>query len=883
MLKAELSAINRAPEPIDGAPSAGPAAEAVDVDTAMTAQPGDDAGSSPEKIAHAEHFDDAFHLEQNPDLHKAGTNPAVNYITTGLREDSAARPNLKVAASAPATYGGLPFESVRELVKEHFDEEFYLSKDPALRAANVDPIRHYCELGWREMRDPSLQFSTAYYLESNPNLRKAGLNPLLHYVQHGMREGRQVLPRARRLEFVAFRPLVSVIVPNYNHKAFLAQRLNSILRQTYQNIEVLVLDYCSTDRSMALIKEYEHNHPERIRSILNEKNSGRAFSQWRKGMENTKGDLIWICESDDFCEPDFLEKLVPQFADPSVLLGFGRVQFTDSAGRMVEGLDDYRESAEAGIWNDIQVRPAKDWFCHAFGVSNVIANVGGCLIRRQPVPDDVWDEAGSFHVLGDWYFYLMLANGGRIAYVPDAVAYFRQHGADTSVKAYHGQNFYLEQERVLKLLRTRWDVSEAIARKFYTRVEETYTSTNAQSHVGKLNEFLDVERCMAVPRTARHILVAFHGFHLGGGEFFAIHLANALLRQGFLVSALCLQPTNPIESMRKTLDSRIAVYDADLVREIGVKRFLDTAGVDLISSHIIGAEFFFFVNNREPIDTPYVATLHGSYEASKAKSDALLKFIRGVSHWVYLAEKNLAHLKGIPLADSAISHIGSGMPLDMAPFEQTRGELGIGTSDFVFTLVSRAMPEKGWEEAIQAFLALQARSEQKMYLLFCGSGDEADRLAGLYGHHPNVRFLGFQSRVHGVYRLSDCALLPSRFVGESYPLTLIQAMQVGTPIVATRLGEIETMTTGGDSRAGILIEPDPDNVAFVESLGAAMEKMLNPEFRSARAQDALNIGQRYSIDVMAESYASLFNRVIDEKLTARRKEHIGKDGCSNST
>ena len=100
-------------------------------------------------------------------------------------------------------------------------------------------------------------------------------------------------------------------------------------------------------------------------------------------MDCARGELIWVCESDDFCEHNFLEHIVVHFKDLSVNLGFGRIQYVTSDGQLFPGLDDYREAAENGIWGKALYRPAHRWFCRGFGVSNVIPNAGGAVWRNQ--------------------------------------------------------------------------------------------------------------------------------------------------------------------------------------------------------------------------------------------------------------------------------------------------------------------------------------------------------------------------------------------------------------------------------------------------------------------------------------------------------------------
>lgn len=118
-------------------------------------------------------------------------------------------------------------------------------------------------------------------------------------------------------------PMVSVIIPNYNHAKYLKQRIDSVLNQTYRDFEVIILDDCSSDNgaSRAVIETYRGN-PHISHIVYNEKNSGSTFKQWQKGFSLAKGDIIWIAESDDWCELNFLETLMPlwiKYPDCSVI------------------------------------------------------------------------------------------------------------------------------------------------------------------------------------------------------------------------------------------------------------------------------------------------------------------------------------------------------------------------------------------------------------------------------------------------------------------------------------------------------------------------------------------------------------------------------------
>ena len=93
-------------------------------------------------------------------------------------------------------------------------------------------------------------------------------------------------------------PLISIIIPNYNHALYLKQRIDSVLNQTFQDFELIILDDCSTDNSREIIERYRGN-PKITQIIYNKKNSGGVFKQWIKGIEKVKGEYVWIAERDD--------------------------------------------------------------------------------------------------------------------------------------------------------------------------------------------------------------------------------------------------------------------------------------------------------------------------------------------------------------------------------------------------------------------------------------------------------------------------------------------------------------------------------------------------------------------------------------------------------
>ena len=102
--------------------------------------------------------------------------------------------------------------------------------------------------------------------------------------------------------------LVSIVVPVYNAEKFLKDTIKTVTNQTYENWELLLVDDCSTDKSVKIIMEYQQKD-KRIKLFLNSKNSGAAISR-NKGIEESRGRYIAFLDADDLWEPKKLEKQV---------------------------------------------------------------------------------------------------------------------------------------------------------------------------------------------------------------------------------------------------------------------------------------------------------------------------------------------------------------------------------------------------------------------------------------------------------------------------------------------------------------------------------------------------------------------------------------------
>ena len=103
------------------------------------------------------------------------------------------------------------------------------------------------------------------------------------------------------------KPIISVIIPVYNTEKYIDDCLNSVIHQTFSDIEIICINDCSTDNSLQILKKYALQD-NRISIISHQQNLGCVFSK-NEGIKQAKGEFIYPFDSDDIIKPDTLEKL----------------------------------------------------------------------------------------------------------------------------------------------------------------------------------------------------------------------------------------------------------------------------------------------------------------------------------------------------------------------------------------------------------------------------------------------------------------------------------------------------------------------------------------------------------------------------------------------
>lgn len=210
---------------------------------------------------------------------------------------------------------------------------------------------------------------------------------------------------------------VSVIMPTYNSAAFVGESISSVLNQSYSNLELYIIDDCSTDDTVEFIRT--NFQDERLTLIKNARNMGPGYSR-QLGISMSDGDYLAFCDSDDVWQTGKIETQISNATfvnDPDCLICFtsykltdtiktqlvrarNRVDFTDMLRRNYIGMStavvkrsgigtinfpDYRLRQDWAFWLDLLVQSKK---FYAIGIVKPLVNI---IIQEESISKRKWN------------------------------------------------------------------------------------------------------------------------------------------------------------------------------------------------------------------------------------------------------------------------------------------------------------------------------------------------------------------------------------------------------------------------------------------------------------------------------------------------------------
>jgi glycosyltransferase involved in cell wall biosynthesis len=242
--------------------------------------------------------------------------------------------------------------------------------------------------------------------------------------------------------------LVSIVLATYNGEAFLAKQLESLFNQTYSNIEIVAVDDGSRDNTVSILNEHALRHPN-MKVFVNDVNLG-FIKNFEKGCSLSSGDLIALCDQDDYWDENKIKKMVATIEDHPIIYCDSLVcnENLEPTGTKISDLVNFRSWS-----NPLQLAVFCRIYAHAMMFTRSFFNKAVPFLEVIP-PD--W-----------WLPYLSTFYGG-MKYFPEPLNLYRQHSGNvTGVIGGKGK----KNSEISKAERTRLDKI-----KIRTRVKAFYNA-----------------------------------------------------------------------------------------------------------------------------------------------------------------------------------------------------------------------------------------------------------------------------------------------------------------------------------------------------------------------------------------------------------------------
>lgn len=623
---------------------------------------------------------------------------------------------------------------------------------------------------------------------------------------------------------------VSAIVPNYNYENHLEERLWSILNQTRLPDEIIFLDDNSNDDSVALARRILSQGEIPFKVIANTENKG-VYAQWMRGLQEARGDWIWIAEADDVAEPEFLETLLARTDDRTVL-AYAQSSRIDEHGRMTAPNNlGHTEAISTTRWASDYSVPGSVEIAAALVKRNTIPNASAAIFRRRAVAG-VETELKKAKACGDWMLYAHILSQGDVAFVSRSLNRFRRHAA-SATRTMGKQPAYLEEiMRVHTFIAKCFRLIAGDIDRFERFLDRDYkidgVMRNSAHEISA--SALASSRKQAGTRRRIAFVTTNNGSWTGGSEVLWREAAERLAREGH----------NVIVLIRKWAP-RPAFVDA--LREAGVAvLFKEEGGWD----HLLacepdmvivstgdqdeGVEYFDdLVERGVPFGIVNQLTKDPRFwRLREGRTEALRSAYRAARLALFASKNNQALMErrlGFAFSTGGVHfnpfHIDGSNPPAMPPSEEG---------------VSLAVPSKllfvhkGQDLLVPVFASEKWRG-RPVTVNFYGEGPDGPALKRM-AEEAGVscfRYRGRVSDISEIWRDNHALLMPSRM--EGLPIMLVSAMVSARVPILTDIGGHSEVVEDGDT-GFIAANPEADD------LDAALERAW------ARRDEWEAIGQR---------------------------------------
>lgn len=663
---------------------------------------------------------------------------------------------------------------------------------------------------------------------------------------------------------------VSVVVPNYNYENYLPIRLESIINQSVKPKEIILLDDVSSDHSVdvsePILKMAKEKYGIDYKIIRNTTNNG-CFRQWLKGIDLAKEEFVWIAEADDYAKPNFIETLMPKFNDKNVVLSYAKSSVIDSNSDLPDyDYNSYVSDLDGEKWTKDFVEDGKDYIIKYLSQRNTIPNVSSTIIRKTATKG-MEKELSKYNAIGDWLAYIYIISKGKVAYSCLELNGHRRHGNSIIAKEEKNIMFVKELLKIKKYVIENFEFDDVTLNNALLEMINNHLNYNLINKNEELtNLYKELIELAKSKLKKQNILFILPDLEVGGGQTVGIRLANNFLKyyNVYLVNAREQQET---DFMKNMIDKNVKLlkYNGDV--EL-LKLYNSLLRFKSVLSFIWWSDKLSYCAFKDDSSVKRIISMHGCYEniLDNPGIDSFFgpnvqNMLDTANHIVYTAEKNKRIIRECNLENNPkVSKIDNGFILDKFP-KKGRELLGIEKNDFVFGLVARAIPEKGYEQAIEAINIINKKNDKKAHLILVGASEYINELKAKYSNNY-IHFIDtFTEPLEwmGWEEIFDVGLLPTYFISESLPTVIVEYLFLNKPVIATDIAEIKSMIINDKMSAGITISLKNGKPNVDELKNAMLELMNDTKKYEELKKNTKEFAKRFDMDKCINKYKKLID------------------------
>ena len=621
-------------------------------------------------------------------------------------------------------------------------------------------------------------------------------------------------------------PKVSVVIPAYNHEKYVGEAIQSVLDQTFQDLELIIINDGSTDHTEAEILTFKDD---RIR-YYSQENRGLSATL-NRGIELSRGEYFNFLPSDDAFFPEKLETQLRCFEeDPNLGLVFAYPFLIDAEGREIT-------DGPAAQWAIVPYKTKEEIFPAFFERDFLSAPTA--LIKMDCFKKvGVFDE--SFQYAQDYDMWMRVLKYFDVRLLKQPLVKYRWHGANLTYQA----TPETELERVKVLLKAYKNLSIEDIFPTLRRRKDTFDYAEAYEKLASYMEKSGIPALISISQIYRDrsksfirpqadfsdfqeeearesfglkplrkddrkikLLIETPSLDRGGMEEAIYAIATHLDPALFYPVVVCVERGGHTADRLKKKGIPVEILSRE--KEAEYVEILNRYHIDIINSHFS----FYGSAIAQQYGIPVTSVLHNLYSWYPG---GILDEFRVADQYVskYIAvSKQVASFfeYRFNIERSRIEIIPDGIDLgrftkDETQKEVARRDLGFDEEEFVFLHVGAITPAK-MQNLLLAAMKEISKNHPKIKLISLGLELDKDYASFIrmkieeFHLEQNVKLIGFVEDPSSYYRVADAFVLPSLI--EGWGISTLEAMYHGLPLILTKVGGAEELVANQD--VGILI------------------------------------------------------------------------------